>query len=173
MANPSDPANSLTPETSSSDAPSSGAVVSDASENLVSAQSTPGQPASEQPASLENSEATNAPLLDYSALARFLLAPLIDISDDLKITSEVTAQNKVSLQVSLGKADRGRAFGRGGRNIRAIRTILRAAGKNVGQTVSLEIVGDEGDGQGNRAKPKPRKAGEPRPSKPKPKPKSK
>ena len=118
--------------------------------------------------------ADSAPLLDYPALARFLLEPLIDLPEDLHISSEVTAHNKkVSLRVSLGQADRGRAFGRGGRNIRAIRTIIRAAGKNVGQNVSLEIIGGESDGQVNRGKPKPRKAGEPRPSRPKPKPKSK
>lgn len=112
--------------------------------------------------------------LDYPALARFLLEPLTDLPEELQVTSEVTAQNtKVWLRVSLGKADRGRAFGRGGRNIRAIRTVLRAAGKNVGQNVSLEVIGDESDGQGGRPKLKARKAGDPRPSKPKPKPKSK
>ena len=118
--------------------------------------------------------AANASPLDYQALARFLLEPLIDLPEDLHISSEITAHNtKVWLRVSLGQADRGRAFGRGGRNIRAIRTVLRAAGKNVGQNVSLEVIGYEGDGQGGRPKPKPRKAGDPRPGKPKPKPKSK
>lgn len=117
----------------------------------------------------------NASPLDYKALTRFLLEPLIDLPEELHISCEITAQNtKVWVRVSLGKADRGRAFGRGGRNIRAIRTVLRAAGQNVGQNVSVEIIGGEGDGQGgSRAKPKPRKAGDPRPSKPKPKPKSK
>ena len=122
----------------------------------------------------DQATADSAPPLDYKALTRFLLEPLTDLPDDLHISSEITAHNKkVSLRVSLGKADRGRAFGRGGRNIRAIRTILRAAGKNVGQNVSLEIIGGDSDGQGGHGKPKPRKAGEPRPSRPKPKPKSK
>lgn len=112
--------------------------------------------------------------LDYQALTRFLLEPLIDVPGDLHISTETTAHNsKVWLRVSLGQADRGRAFGRGGRNIRAIRTVLRAAGKNVGQSVSLEVLGEDGQSQGGRPKPKPRKAGDPRPAKPKPKPKSK
>ncbi len=123
---------------------------------------------------INESAADSASTLDYQALTRFLLEPLIDLPEELHISSELTAHNsKVSLRVSLGQADRGRAFGRGGRNIRAIRTVLRAAGKNVGQNVSLEVIGDEGHGQEGRPKPKPRKAGDPRPSKPKPKPKSK
>ena len=126
--------------------------------------------------------------IDYQALTRFLLEPLVDHPEDLHISCEATAHDmKVWLRVSLGRSDRGRTFGRGGRNIRAIRAVLRAAGQNVGQSVSLEVLGGEGDGQSNRAKPKPRPAGSPRPSastspskppskptpKPKPKPKLK
>jgi len=110
--------------------------------------------------------------MEYQALASFLLTPLTDLPEELQVSSEHSAQGKkVSLRVSLGQADRGRAFGRGGRNIRAIRTILRAAGKNADQVVSLEIVGDDGKERGDRPKPKPRKAGDSRSARPKPKPK--
>ncbi|NJN30449.1 MAG: KH domain-containing protein [Synechococcales cyanobacterium RM1_1_8] len=98
--------------------------------------------------------------VDYPALTRFLLEPLVDHPSDLHISYETTAQGaKVWLRVSLGKSERGRAFGRGGRNIRAIRTILRAAAQHVGQSVSLEVLGADGDG-GDPSKP--RKRGKPR-----------
>jgi uncharacterized protein len=122
--------------------------------------------------------------IDYQALTRFLLEPLVDHPEDLHISCEATAHDmKVWLRVSLGRSDRGRTFGRGGRNIRAIRAVLRAAGQNVGQSVSLEVLGGEGETSSNRTKPKPRPAGSPRPSfkepskappsKPAPKPKPK
>jgi uncharacterized protein len=111
---------------------------------------------------------------DYRALTRFLMEPLMDTPNDLHVSCETTAQGtKVWLRVSLGETDRGRAFGRGGRNIRAIRTILQAAGNNADQVVSLEIIGGSGEGEGDRrAKPKPRRGGAAKPTpKPKPKPK--
>ena len=158
MSNSGDPSLNSAPESDSADA-----LTPDASANPDSSSSPP---------SSRSPSGDNAPPLDYQALARFLLEPLIDLPSDLHISTETTAHNtKVWLRVSLGQADRGRAFGRGGRNIRAIRAVLRAAGKNVGQNVSLEVLGEDGESQGNRSKPKPRKAGDPRPSKPKPKPK--
>ncbi len=158
MPTPGDPQPNAATETPDSDAPNPDVEIS-------------GEISS--PETSEPAIADHASPLDYQALTRFLLEPLIDLPENLHINSETTANDtKVLLRVSLGQADRGRAFGRGGRNIRAIRTVLRAAGKNVGQTVSLEVIGDDSDGQGGRSKPKPRKAGTPRPSKPKPKPKS-
>lgn len=117
------------------------------------------------------------PQPDYRALARFLIEPLMDTPDDLHVSCETTAQgSKVWLRVALGETDRGRAFGRGGRNIRAIRAILQAAGNNAQQVVSLEIVGGHGDDSSDRrrAKPKPRRnTAEPQATRSEPKPKPK
>lgn len=162
MSSSGDLSPQVSSDSSETDVPSVGAELRDGN-NL---------PASGLPESSPPETDNNASLLDYEALTRFLLEPLLDQPEELKISSEAPAQSsKVWVRISLGNAERGRVFGRGGRNIRAIRTIVRAAGKNVGQNVSLDIVG--GEGQESHGKPKPRKAGSPRPSKPKPKPKSK
>lgn len=44
--------------------------------------------------------------------------------------------------------EKGRVFGRGGRNIQAIRTVLAAAAQTVGESIYLDIYGT---GSGDRA----------------------
>ena len=107
---------------------------------------------------------------DYVELTRFLMEPLLDSPDDLKVYTEVLGGgSKVWVRVALeGDNDRGRFFGRGGRNIQAIRNILKAAGQNVSQQVTLEVFGsgpekEEGRSRGNskphRSHDKPRRPG--------------
>ncbi|NER84191.1 MAG: KH domain-containing protein [Leptolyngbya sp. SIO1D8] len=88
---------------------------------------------------------------DYDELIRFLMTPFLDSPEDLKTDfEELSSHNKVWLRVAFSSEDRGRMFGRGGRNIQAIRTILQATAALYDQRFSLDVYG-ESSGQGRSA----------------------
>ncbi|MBE7385304.1 MAG: KH domain-containing protein [Leptolyngbya sp. SIO1E4] len=85
---------------------------------------------------------------DYEGLIRFLMTPFLDSPDELKTDFEqLSGHDKIWLRVAFSSEDRGRMFGRGGRNIQAIRTVLRATAALYGQRSSLDVYG-ESSGQG-------------------------
>lgn len=80
---------------------------------------------------------------DYTNLVKFLIVPFLDAPDDLKVDCEVHPQKtRVWVRLAFNPADKGRVFGRGGRTIQAIRTVMEAAGQSRGQTLHLEIFGE-------------------------------
>ena len=93
---------------------------------------------------------------NYVELTRFLMEPLLDSPDDLKVYTEVLGGgSKIWVRVALeGDNDRGRFFGRGGRNIQAIRQILKAAGQNASQQVTLEVFGGAPENEEKRSRPR-------------------
>ena len=114
---------------------------------------------------------------DYEQLARFLIEPFLEDPKSLSINSETNPQKKkIWLRVAFNKGDRGKVFGRGGRNIQAIRTTIQTAASAHDESVFLDIYSDEppqsdnsggrhrssSGGNGNRSRRK-------RPSKPAPK----
>ncbi len=77
---------------------------------------------------------------DYVGLVEFLIEPFLDNSDSLHVDCEELNQKKrVWLRVAFDSTEKGKVFGRGGRNIQAIRTVLNTAATIVGQSVYLEI----------------------------------
>jgi predicted RNA-binding protein YlqC (UPF0109 family) len=108
---------------------------------------------------------------NYSELVRFLLEPFLDAPNSLSLDCEMlNGHSRVWIRLAFEAADKGRAFGRGGRNIQAVRTVIEAAAKTVGQSVHLDIYGsntgvgerDSGDTD-SESKPAPR-VSPPRPS---------
>lgn len=87
------------------------------------------------------SERTQA---DYEALARFLMNPFLDKPEVLKFHSETLAGGKkLWLRAAFDEAeDKGRVFGRGGRNIQAVRTVIAATAKLSDMTVNLSVFGE-------------------------------
>lgn len=80
---------------------------------------------------------------DYEGLIRFLMAPFLDVPSEFKTDCEQpSANDKVWLRVAFSQEDRGRMFGRGGRNIQAIRTVLRSTAALHGKRLSLDIYGE-------------------------------
>ncbi|MDY6783167.1 MAG: KH domain-containing protein [Cyanobacteriota bacterium] len=112
---------------------------------------------------------------NYAGLVRFLIEPLLEFPEALSIHCErANRSTRVWIRVAFEETDRGRVWGRGGRNIQAIRTLLDAAAKGAGQSVYLDIYGSAEHQQSSeeasenhsaykpdRKKPRPR-----RPSKP-------
>lgn len=101
--------------------------------------------------------------VDYEALVRFLIQPFLDSPDALKMDCEVSPNKpRIWVRVAFEGEDKGRVFGRGGRNIQAIRTVLDAVGKLSGSTVHLDVYGAtpahaHTDGGEESEKPSPRR----------------
>jgi uncharacterized protein len=102
---------------------------------------------------------TPSDLPDYGQLVKFLFQPFLSVADDtlapsdaergkslgegLSVDCEYTIdRHRVWIRVAVASADQGSAFGRGGRNIQAIRTVLQAAATAVGQSIVLDVYGN-------------------------------
>ncbi len=81
---------------------------------------------------------------DYEALARFLMDPFLDKPEVLKFHSEnLAGGKKLWLRAAFDEAeDKGHVFGRGGRNIQAVRTVIAATAKLSDMTVNLSVFGE-------------------------------
>lgn len=79
---------------------------------------------------------------DYVGLVSFLVKPFLDSPDAFRIDCETASgHSKVWIRMAFGDTDKGKVFGRGGRNIQAIRTVLEAAAKAAGQAAYLDVYG--------------------------------
>ncbi|HEY9669768.1 MAG TPA: KH domain-containing protein [Coleofasciculaceae cyanobacterium] len=86
---------------------------------------------------------------DYIGLVKFLIEPFLESPTALRIDCEKSnANERVWIRLAFEGADKGRVFGRGGRNIQAIRTVIQAVAQAAGQFAHLDIY--EGPSQGTR-----------------------
>jgi predicted RNA-binding protein YlqC (UPF0109 family) len=92
--------------------------------------------------------ATHTP--DYIGLVKFLVTPFLESPDSLKVDCEVVSSRaRVLLRVAFDGEDKGRVFGRGGRNIQAIRTVLQSIAQTTGYVLHLDVYGSQsGDRDG-------------------------
>lgn len=98
---------------------------------------------------------------DFAGLVRFLMEPFLDSPEKLRVDCEhLPSQNKVWIRVAFDKDDRGRMFGRGGRNIQAIRTVVEATAKLGGCRAYLDVYG-EGSHEGGSDRGAPRSSAPP------------
>jgi len=97
---------------------------------------------SDQMDDIEKTEQSSG--VDYEAIAHFLMAPFLDNPAALKFHVETLAGGKkLWLRAAFDETeDKGRIFGRGGRNINAIRTVVAAAAKLSEMTVNLSVFGE-------------------------------
>lgn len=91
-------------------------------------------------------------MADYEALARYLMEPFLDKPEELKFHIETLAGGKkLWLRAAFNEEeDKGRVFGRGGRNIKAIRQTIMVAGKLEEMTVNLSVFGEPGPERSER-----------------------
>jgi len=83
---------------------------------------------------------------DYSEIVRFLIEPFLYSPESLRVDCEVSPrQAKAWIRLAFDEPEKGRAYGRGGRNIQAIRTVLAAVAQAAGQSVHLEIYENQPD----------------------------
>lgn len=93
---------------------------------------------------------------DYEKLVKFLIAPFLDDPGSLYVNSEIMKdKKKVWLRVAFDSSDRGKVFGRGGRNIQAIKNVLNTAAAAHHESIFLDIYGDEQEKSESRHRRKP------------------
>ena len=113
---------------------------------------------------------------DYAGLVRFLVQPFLDSPTALSVDCEISLNTaRVWLRVAFESEDKGKVFGRGGRNIQAIRTVIAAAAVAARHSVYLDIYGSQSqeregmsDSEEEREPVSPPKSPEPRSTIPKP-----
>ena len=77
---------------------------------------------------------------DTEALVRYLVESLVDVPEAVEISVTETPE-AISFQITLDPSDVGKVIGRGGRIIKAIRTLARAAGSTESRQVEVDVVG--------------------------------
>lgn len=70
---------------------------------------------------------SSGPGIDYKALVEFVAKSLAEQPDDVAVEAIERGAGTVAIKVKLADADVGRFIGRAGRNIEAIRTLVRVA----------------------------------------------
>jgi predicted RNA-binding protein YlqC (UPF0109 family) len=76
-------------------------------------------------------------------LCESLVRDLAGTPDEVRVTEIAAGPEAATLELRLASEDVGRVIGRGGRTIRALRTVVRAAGMRDGVRTSVEIVDGE------------------------------
>ncbi|MDJ0723635.1 MAG: KH domain-containing protein [Prochloraceae cyanobacterium] len=85
--------------------------------------------------------ATSRP--DYIKLVKYLVEPFLEYPESLSVDCEQLNQDrKIWLRLAFAGKEKGRVFGRGGRNIKAISTILQTAAAAANQNLYLDIYED-------------------------------
>jgi uncharacterized protein len=80
---------------------------------------------------------------NYVGLVKFLMQPFLESPETLSVDCEVSQTLKrVWVRIAFESTDKGKVFGRGGRNIQAIRTVIAAAASAAGESVYLDIYGN-------------------------------
>ncbi|WP_293363258.1 MULTISPECIES: KH domain-containing protein [unclassified Microcoleus] len=84
---------------------------------------------------------------NYAGLVKFLIGSFLESPGSLRVDCELhPRQSRVWVRLAFEDPDKGRVYGRGGRNIQAIRTTLEAVAQTAGQSLYLDIYdGEAGD----------------------------
>ena len=92
------------------------------------------------PHKVEERKSSKTP--DYVSLVRFLIQPFLETPESLSVDCEISRSTKRAwIRIAFDGTDKGKVFGRGGRNIQAIRTVVSAAAQAAGQSAYLDIYG--------------------------------
>lgn len=78
-------------------------------------------------------------MYDYSELVSYIVKSIVSKPDDVKVML-VEGERTNRVEVTLAPEDVGKVIGRGGRNIDAIRSVVRAAALKNHDRVMVEIV---------------------------------
>jgi len=77
---------------------------------------------------------------DTEGLVRYLVESLVELPEAVEITVAEEGDT-VRFDIALDPSDVGKVIGRGGRIIKAIRTLARAAGSTEGRHVEVDVLG--------------------------------
>ncbi|BAZ05341.1 hypothetical protein NIES3974_19880 [Calothrix sp. NIES-3974] len=72
------------------------------------------------------------------------MEPFLDNPSSLRVDCEMSpTSNRAWVRIAFDDTEKGKVFGRGGRNIQSIRTAIAAIARLAGQSVYLDIYGNE------------------------------
>ena len=77
--------------------------------------------------------------MSYVSLITQLIHPLIVHQEDLRVKEFLSDDDSILFQVMVHQEDMGRVIGKQGKTMKAIRTIVYAAGAKEGQKVSINV----------------------------------
>ena len=72
-------------------------------------------------------------------LLMLLVRPIVDEPDRVEVEAS-ESDTRVDLELRVAPDDIGKVIGRGGRTIRAIRTVVKAASVKVGKRANVEVL---------------------------------
>ena len=73
------------------------------------------------------------------ALVELVAKALVDRPEDVSV-AEVDAEDEIIVELSVAESDLGKVIGKQGRTVRAMRTLVEAAGDKNGQRFYLDII---------------------------------
>ena len=77
-------------------------------------------------------------MTDYGTLARFIATNIVTDKDQVAVRVRPGGRQTV-VEIKVGPDDMGKLIGKGGRNIDAVRAVVRAAGLRGHQRVQVEV----------------------------------
>ena len=86
---------------------------------------------------------------DYAALAGFVAKNIVRNPDDVEVQLHEGGRQTV-VEIACAQEDMGKLIGKGGRNIEAIRSVVRAAGLRQHERVQVDLAEDEDDREQHR-----------------------
>jgi len=96
----------------------------------------------------------SGPAIDYRALVEFVAKSLAEKPDEVTVEAFERGGSTVAIKVKLADEDVGRFIGKAGRNIEAIRTLVRvASSRDRGKRVFVDLANQPGDGPGFGRRP--------------------
>jgi predicted RNA-binding protein YlqC (UPF0109 family) len=93
--------------------------------------------------------------VDYKALVEYVAKALADKPDEVIVEAIERGGGTIAIKVKLADGDVGRFIGKAGRNIEAVRTLIRVASLRDRKRVFVDLAGDSHE----RPAPKGRNSG--------------
>lgn len=106
--------------------------------------------------------ASSGPSIDYRALVEFVAKSLAEKPDEVSVEAFERGGGTVAIKVKLADEDVGRFIGKAGRNIEAIRTLVRVASLRDRKRVFVDLANPSMTGHHSGGGPRGHRNGEPR-----------
>jgi predicted RNA-binding protein YlqC (UPF0109 family) len=83
--------------------------------------------------------APTGPAVDYKALVEFVARSVADKPEEVEIYAVERGRGTLAIKVKMADEDMGRLIGKGGRNIEALRTLVRVASLRERKRVFVDL----------------------------------
>jgi predicted RNA-binding protein YlqC (UPF0109 family) len=80
---------------------------------------------------------------DYAGLVEFIVKNIVENPEAVEVDGNSRRHRSQTVEVRLDPADVGRVIGKGGKNIEAIRAVVKAAAIKDHQRINVEVVTDD------------------------------